>query len=711
MNILVTTMGASWQILPELMGFTNPGLVDLFCNHFDKQKMEQAKRAWGIEPVDEVWIISSCGSQSEKSIQEMSGWYDSLNPGKRPCLRIWKVKDTDSLSSEYECRKMAEAIHMIVCSAFNYSEKGKLMLSLTGGRKTMSTDLQQAAAWFGCNALIHVVDDPEQSRKAGSRKWGINMFLKPLPAEYAGMFTPFCLGSLPGSPLADLLDTTDFIIPLSSKSEPVLYEVPPFFPLTEEIGKLQADAGFLLANYTSKMLQDEKVTNFLALYSMPKNAIEQLKALKFGVDPSREKEELSLLKKLPRAELHCHLGGIATAEELIKIAMAARADIDQYHDLINPWIKKLQPIVATCDSAKIMAEIASLKAVRQAVAGVPEALCTASFILLFHNAPELLHQVMFGAYTDKEKFCGVTFEPYEKIGDLQGSGLLSHPGCLKAACCTLAEKAIEHNVDYLEVRCSPVKYAGPFQSEHNVHKIIAESFSDYADRLKVSLIFTASRHGETEQIQQHITLAGNVLEGEKGEAQVPLRGFDLAGDEKACNAAAMQKYFLPMMEKCMHFTIHAGENHPAESIWEAVYYLNAERIGHGLTLKDNPALMEKIHDRNITLEMCPSSNFQIVGFQDNYFASTQGHTIYPLKHYLDHGISVTINTDNPGISDTDFTRELHRACRLTPEGLSLWEILSIIRNSFKASFAPRALKHDILKKAEKKIVKLLHEIL
>lgn len=48
------------------------------------------------------------------------------------------------------------------------------------------------------------------------------------------------------------------------------------------------------------------------------------------------------------------------------------------------------------------------------------------------------------------------------------------------------------------------------------------------------------------------------------------------------------------MKECVKFTIHAGENQPVENIWEAVYELNADRIGHGLTLIDKPELMKKI---------------------------------------------------------------------------------------------------------------------
>ena len=82
---------------------------------------------------------------------------------------------------------------------------------------------------------------------------------------------------------------------------------------------------------------------------------------------------------------------------------------------------------------------------------------------------------------------------------------------------------------------------------------------------------------------------------------------------------------------------------------------------------------------------------------------------YPLKKYLDAGLRITVNTDNPGISRTDFTRELHRAARLTPGGLSLWEILILIRNGFKAAFTNREERNRLIREAETEILTILNE--
>ena len=147
---------------------------------------------------------------------------------------------------------------------------------------------------------------------------------------------------------------------------------------------------------------------------------------------------------------------------------------------------------------------------------------------------------------------------------------------------------------------------------------------------------------------------------------------------------------------------------PCESIWQAVYHLNAERIGHGLTLRDRPDLMNKFLERGIGIEMCPSSNAQIVGFQDNYLPDT-GLQEYPLKKYLDAELLVSVNTDDPGISRTSATNELHKAARLTKGGLSKWEILQLLCNAFRTAFYPYKQKKALIRRVEERLGKLIRE--
>jgi adenosine deaminase len=328
-----------------------------------------------------------------------------------------------------------------------------------------------------------------------------------------------------------------------------------------------------------------------------------------------------------------------------------------------------------------------------------------ALILHLRKTPDCIESLIYGNWLKPESFHGIGFSAYERLGNIQGSSLLRHPVPIRETCAILIEKAKAHNVCCLEVRCSPTKYASKGLSGERVAQIIAAELQ--ASGIETTMILTASRHGSPEEMDRMISLAEALLENNAGVTV--FRGFDLAGNEQARRPADVRTLLLPLMEHCLHVTIHAGEGTPADSIWEAVYHLNAERIGHGLTLKDRPELLKRFLDRNIAVEMCPSSNMQIVGFRDNFLPETIMNREYPLKYYLDAGIRVTVNTDNPGISRTDFTRELHRAARLTPGGLSLWDMLRIVRNGFKSAFVDRSIRNELLRKAESRIIDLILE--
>jgi len=188
-----------------------------------------------------------------------------------------------------------------------------------------------------------------------------------------------------------------------------------------------------------------------------------------------------------------------------------------------------------------------------------------------------------------------------------------------------------------------------------------------------------------------------------------VKGFDVAGAEHARSASSMRDDFLEVRKDCISITIHAGETQPAESIWEAVYELNADRIGHGLTLIENHALERKFLDRGIGIELCPSSNYQIIGYDDPWIEVYPGKT-YPLRHYLDVGLKVTLNTDNRGISHTNLSHEFIKASHMTDHGLSLFDALQLSKNSLDISFFDHDTKERLQANAQVKLDSLLQEL-
>ncbi len=599
---------------------------------------------------------------------------------------------------------MAECIFRLVLHASERARDARLIVSLAGGRKTMSSDIQNAAAHFGCHALVHVIQDEKYAR--GMRRLGPEDFTRPFSGDPAAAVTPLVAGRYERNPVVDLaadvpIRGADFPVEIPADGE-VAHICPDGMSLVFEMRARQDTAGFLYCNYTNRLMHETSGTNFLALYNLPPKMIDRLKRYRFGVDPKKKDRELAWIRRLPKAELHCHLGGIADMRETIEIAAANHDRLNRYRQALAPWLDDWKRRLDRGRAGRI-----DFRRIRKAVPGVPQPMCTAAFVLLFEDSPDTLDELVYGPFRNEADFCAVGFEAYEALGDLQGSGLLQSEESLRAACRILKHKAVAHNVRHLEIRSSPANYCRGGLEPLQVARIIDDELASGGPR-DYALIFIASRHGKMSKVHEHIELARDLTDKD-GNDFPNFRGFDLAGNEKAGSAAQMREAFMPMMEKCLHFTIHAGETEDVRSIWEAVYHLNAERIGHGLTLKDDPGLLEKFRDRNIAVEMCPSSNFQIVGFRDAWLPATERLSTYPLKRYLDNGLRVTVNTDNPGISRTDFTSELHRAARLTPGGLSMWDMLLLVRNGFKASFSPRARRQEMLRDAEADIIRQLQE--
>ncbi len=128
--------------------------------------------------------------------------------------------------------------------------------------------------------------------------------------------------------------------------------------------------------------------------------------------------------------------------------------------------------------------------------------------------------------------------------------------------------------------------------------------------------------------------------------------FDLAGLEKGNRAGKYYDQFLPLLKKCFPITIHAGEEDTYEGIWEAIYVVQSQRIGHALTLRNNKELLDIVKDRHIAIELCPLSNIltRDKSWEEAFPVKERNNPeeyvkeeCYPLRQYLMENIDVTIN--------------------------------------------------------------------
>jgi adenosine deaminase len=241
--------------------------------------------------------------------------------------------------------------------------------------------------------------------------------------------------------------------------------------------------------------------------------------------------------------------------------------------------------------------------------------------------------------------------------------------------------AAADNVKYLELRFNPVALArlqGFGLPEVTEWVCSAAHSAERENDIDVRLILQI---GRDEPLATAYDIA-DIAAAHQGGGVV---GLDLAGDEVDSPAAAFADVFRHARDSGLGLTLHAGEAGGADNVLEAIS-LGAQRIGHGIGAAGNPQALKAIRDGGITLEMCPTSNLQT--------GAVRSLAEHPLTEMLGHHLRVTVNTDDPSISDTTLTDEYLVAALAM--GVSLAQIKTMILNSVEGSFLPQAAKARML---------------
>ncbi len=166
-------------------------------------------------------------------------------------------------------------------------------------------------------------------------------------------------------------------------------------------------------------------------------------------------------------------------------------------------------------------------------------------------------------------------------------------------------------------------------------------------------------------------------------------GFDIAGPEAGYRPTRHLDAFEYVRRENFHITIHAGESFGLPSIWEALQWCGAERLGHGVRIVDDITVRDDgsvelgrlaafVRDRRVPLEMCPTSNVHTAAA-----ASIAEHPIDLLRRLR---FRVTLNTDNRLMSGVTLSSEFEALDRAFGIGLGEMEWLTI--NALKSAFAP-----------------------
>jgi aminodeoxyfutalosine deaminase len=165
-----------------------------------------------------------------------------------------------------------------------------------------------------------------------------------------------------------------------------------------------------------------------------------------------------------------------------------------------------------------------------------------------------------------------------------------------------------------------------------------------------------------------------------------LVGFGLGGPEVGVGRAQFAPFFTAAREAGLHSVPHAGETSGPATVWSAVHDLGAERVGHGTSAAADPALLAHLAEHRIALEVCPTSNVRT-----QQVASIAAH---PVRRMLDHGVLVTLATDDPPMFGATLEGEYLAVAETL--GLTEPEVAQLARNGVVASFLPDDRKAALL---------------
>ena len=702
-TVLLCTLGATWAVIPEVLGWLAPGVVDLYAHHPERARLDDLRTQHGLRAPSEVWVVTTEGRQTQQSLKRLRQWWYALE-SKFP-LKIWTAAGADQLATQAECDHIRElTLRATLRAAEHCGPHGQLILSLAGGRKTMSADLQTAGQWFGAATCLHVVGpEPLPAELTGRQSPHDDalpaLLSAPLPFALARNVMPLVATAGARSELLDVpldghtVSTARFCLPNAPADGTPQPWQPDGRSLHADMARRQQASSQLLGNFLAQLAQTEHHENWRSLYRLPPATIQQLRSTPIGP------EHLAWLQALPKADLHRHLGGCLSLDQQRNVAQAIWQVVSSQNRLQR--LSDVRFLLSEEDVDWPWRWPAQL-----AAGEGPEAAQTRaerSAALLLHASPEQLQRNLYGSSQPR---CALKtrhpqgFAAYERPGELSGSALLCHPAALAAYAKAVVDQARAEGLAYVELRGSPHKYrpTDPAAWLTEFRTALLAALGPVESVLRIGFIWILDRR------QRH-TLPTVVAQAVATHAQLPgfLLGLDLAGDEGTHNPADLAPGFMPAFEACLPVTIHAGEGEAPENIWQAAYHLHADRIGHGLTLIQRPELAARFRDRGIALELCPSSNREVVGFADPAHPASTGLPTYPLRALMQAGLPATLCTDNPGISQTTLAHEYLAAARMTQGGLTQWEALALMRQAFVHAFLPSAERETLLKRCDERV--------
>ncbi len=276
-------------------------------------------------------------------------------------------------------------------------------------------------------------------------------------------------------------------------------------------------------------------------------------------------------------------------------------------------------------------------------------------------------------------------------------GVMQHPEALERVAEEMLEDLAADGVAYVETRFSPLFHTEQGLKHPQVLEAVIRGLERGRERFGVrwGILICAMRSMDPMTSLEMAELA-------VGYRDRGVVGFDLAGDEKGHPPKDHLDAFHLIQRENFNITIHAGEAFGKESIWQALQFCGAHRIGHGTRLAEDVfleggrvvgigSLAGYVLDRRIPIEICLTSNL--------HTGAAKTYAEHPFKRFFDKRFRVALNTDNRLMSDVTMTGEYEVAAR--EYGLDFSDLEKIAINSMKSAFLPHnqrlSMIYDVLK--------------
>ncbi|HUF05973.1 MAG TPA: adenosine deaminase [Candidatus Binatia bacterium] len=254
--------------------------------------------------------------------------------------------------------------------------------------------------------------------------------------------------------------------------------------------------------------------------------------------------------------------------------------------------------------------------------------------------------------------------------------LMQTPEALERTAAELVEDLASDGITYAEIRWAPRLHIEGGLGVTGVIEAVIRGVARATTRLGsaaplIGLIVTAMR--------SHPPAANAELARAAAAFGRPVIGFDLAGDEAAWPSPPHAIAFVAAREGGLGLTAHAGEVPGSLRVREVLDF-GVRRIAHGASAHGDEAFLDVLRARDITLDLCPTSNVQA--------GVVERLSEHPLAAFHRAGVSVTLSTDDRTVTGVSLSEEMARsavAMKLTPDELS-----AIALNAFDRAFTPAA---------------------